>query len=187
MVADCLFVEGARSGSADSTISRGWWVGSTPLRAAVLAQSVRSKTCSTPRDLRYALAEADASFKSTMQARGTDWVARSNGRWQIARSPTVKPLDLSYLSDLASSYPPRLPPECCAVRSPKGGSREGRGLRCAAAVRVTKAASRGVRAGRSILFRRFLKKPSKRLSKNAWERSRESRAASKKGERRALE
>ena len=31
------------------------------------------------------------------------------------------------------------------------------------------------------------KKPSKRPSKNAWERSRESRAASKKGERRALE
>ena len=33
-----------------------------------------------PRDLRYALAEADASFKLTMQARGTDWVALSNGR-----------------------------------------------------------------------------------------------------------
>ena len=82
-------------------ISRGWWVGSTPLRAAVLAQPVRSKTCSTPRDLRYALAEADASFKSTTQARGTDWVARSNGRGQIARSLTVKevkPLELSYLS-----------------------------------------------------------------------------------------
>ena len=31
------------------------------------------------------------------------------------------------------------------------------------------------------------KKPSKRLSKNAWERSRDSRAASQKGERRALE
>ena len=31
------------------------------------------------------------------------------------------------------------------------------------------------------------KKPSKRLSKNAWERPRESRAASQKGERRALE
>ena len=76
---------------------------------------MRSKTCSTPRDLRYALAEADASFKSNMQARGTDWVARSNGRGQIARSPTVKPLGFSYLSDLASSYPPRLPLECCAV------------------------------------------------------------------------
>ena len=91
------------------------------MRAAVLAQPVRSKTCSTPRDLRYALAEADASFKSNMQARGTDWVARSNGRGQIARSPTVKPLGFSYLSDLASSYPPRLPLECCAVfplRSP---------------------------------------------------------------------
>ena len=59
---------------------------------------MRSKTCSTPRDLRYALAEADASFKSTMQARGTDWVALSNGRGQIARSPTdkeVKPPQIS--------------------------------------------------------------------------------------------
>ena len=46
--------------------------------------------CSTPRDLRYALAAADASFKSTMQARGMDWVARSNGRGQIARSTTVE-------------------------------------------------------------------------------------------------
>ena len=54
-----------------------------------------------------------------MQARGTDWVARSNGRGQIARSPTVKPLGFSYLSDLASSYPPRLPLECCAVGSQK--------------------------------------------------------------------
>ena len=50
-----------------------------------------------------------------MQARGTDWVARSNGRRQIARSLTAKegrPLELSYLSDLASSSsypPPRLP------------------------------------------------------------------------------
>ena len=43
--------------------------------------------------LRYALAEADASFKSTMQARGTGWVALSNGRGQIARSPTVKEVD----------------------------------------------------------------------------------------------
>ena len=48
--------------------------------AAVLAQPVRSKACSTPRDLWCALAEADASFKSTMQARDTGWVALSNGR-----------------------------------------------------------------------------------------------------------
>ena len=84
-------------------ISRGWWVGSTPLRAAVIAQPVRSETCSTPRDLRCALAEADASFTSTMQARGTDWVARRNGCGQIARSPTAKrlnPLELSYLSQI---------------------------------------------------------------------------------------
>ena len=45
-----------------------------------LAQPPRSKACSTPRDLRYALAEADASFKSAIQARGTDEMARSNGR-----------------------------------------------------------------------------------------------------------
>ena len=104
-------------------ISRGRWVGSALLRAAVLAQPARSKTCSTPRDLRYALADADASFKSTMQARGTDWVALSNGRGQIARSPTakeVKPLELSHLSDLASSYPTRLPLDCCAVGGPSG-------------------------------------------------------------------
>ena len=53
-----------------------------------------------------------------MQARGTDWVALSNGRGQIARSPTVnevKPLELLCLSDLASSYPTRLPLDCCAV------------------------------------------------------------------------
>ena len=66
--------------------------------------------------------EADASFKSTMQARSTDWVALSNGRGQIARSPAVKdskrsnkPLELSYLSDLAPSHPTRLPLDCCAV------------------------------------------------------------------------
>ena len=67
-----------------------------------------SKTRSTPRDLRYALAEADASFKSIMQARGTDCVALSNGRGQIARSPTaeeVNPLNFHKISSLASSYP----------------------------------------------------------------------------------
>ena len=88
---------------------------------------MKSKTCSTPRDLRYALAEADASFKSTMQARGTDWVALSNGHGQIARSPAVKevkPLELSHLSDLASLYPTRLPLDCCAVRH---ADREGGG------------------------------------------------------------
>ena len=45
-------------------------------------------------------------------------MARSNGRGQIALSPTVKevkPLELSYLSDLASSYPTRSPLDCCAV------------------------------------------------------------------------
>jgi hypothetical protein len=60
---------------------------------------VRSRTCSTPCDLRYALAEADASFKSTMQACGTDWVALSNGRGGVAGSPTVREaerLELSY-------------------------------------------------------------------------------------------
>ena len=119
-------------------------------RAAVLAQPVRSKTftynaaapkgpafcflscCSTSRDLRYALAEADAdsSFKSTMQTRDADWVALSNGRGQVARSPTVKevkPLDLSYLSDLASSYPPRLPLDCCAVAD-RGGRDKSHGF-----------------------------------------------------------
>ena len=91
-------------------ISRGWWVDSTPVRAAVLAQPVRSKTCSMPHDLRHALAEADASFKSTMQARGTDWAALSNGRGQVAGSPTVKrlnALNFYIISDLASSYPTR--------------------------------------------------------------------------------
>ena len=34
-----------------------------------------SKTCSTPRDPRYAMPEAATSFKSTMQARETDWLA----------------------------------------------------------------------------------------------------------------
>ena len=50
----------------------------------------RTPDLTATRPCRYALAEADASFESTMQARGTDWVARSNSRGQIARSPTVK-------------------------------------------------------------------------------------------------
>ena len=79
---------------------------------------MRSKTCSTPRDLRYALAEADASFKPTMQARGTDRVALSNGRGQIAGSPTVKrlnALNFHIISDLAPSYPTRPLLDCCGV------------------------------------------------------------------------
>ena len=70
---------------------------------------------------------ADVSSKSTTQARGTGWVALSNGRGQIARSPTAKearPYGLSYLSDLASSYPARLPLDCCAVSSSRGSKRE---------------------------------------------------------------
>ena len=49
--------------------------------------------------LHFVLAWADASFKSTMQARGTGRVALSNGRGQIAGSPTTKEverLELSY-------------------------------------------------------------------------------------------
>ena len=86
-------------------ISRGLWVGSTPVsggsRPAGEIEDVFDRRHATF-GTRYALAEeadADASLKSTMQARGTDCVALSNGRGQIARSPAVKeikPLELSY-------------------------------------------------------------------------------------------
>ena len=78
---------GARSGSdGSSSVEAGRLVGT--LVKSRLAQPPRSKACSAPCDLRYAHAGLGASFKPTAQACDTDGMARSNGRGQIARSPT---------------------------------------------------------------------------------------------------
>ena len=79
---------GARSGSdGSSSVEAGRRVG-TSVKWRLLAQPPGSEACSTPRDLQYTLAEADASFKSAIQSRGTDGMVWCNGRGQVARSPT---------------------------------------------------------------------------------------------------